>query len=373
MPLKISLLTIFSCLFLVSAVRIEEASYKLAKKLYDQQRYSEAASEFDTIIRNYPESSYYTIALYYGGLCQQSTGDYNRAQALFTRLYQISKNPAQKELAYYGIAKTYYLQKKYANTINSFQNFLSAYPNSSKADSAFFLMAQAYAQRGENDKAKLYYQQVVSYFPHSPFAPYASSRLQDNVSIAPKKDTQTTKSTEWDQIQEPQIDLDLQEVEEEVKPVKVEVIQESPEEKEIQITEEKPQKKLPSITGRVEGLLLSQKQTLDIPQQQVSIQTQAVNPVENKIVILTNMQKIISTNMINITNMTMLTQKVKVLDTEQLKIDNKKSQIQLQQEEIDRLRRLLEIKARLLDLKEDAIKQKTELLQKTNGVVLLDE
>lgn len=366
-------LAVWAVLLLSSAVRIDEASYKLARNLYEQKRYPEAAAEFDSLIAKFPASRFHNIALYYGGLSWLNAGDPARSQILFARLYKAADQPLQKELAWYGLGQSYYHQKKYANTINTYQQFLTAYPDSDKADRVLYFLGRSWEERGEASKARPYYQQILSYYPRSPLASLAQKRIAPQPAVREKTQPQT--QPEWQELKETEAYPELEEIEETV-PVKKTVTENreiSPQyqpEPEVQEV-----KKLPSITGRVEGLLLSQTRTLQIPGQ--TVQTQTLQPVVQTQtagpLFVTNHHRVVSTNLVVLTNTAVLTQKVRVLDTEMLKLDNHKSQMQVRQEEIDRLRRLLEIKARLLELKEDAVRQKAELLRSTNQVVFTDE
>ncbi len=391
--------SLFTAALLMSASSLDKATYELGKRLFNDERYNEAAEEFKKIISRYQDSSYFEISLYYTGLSYQFAHQPQRAMTYFKELYKQAPSDSQKELALYGVSKSYFDQSKYANAINVMKQFLQYYPGSKKTDAVLFMMGQSYDKKGYPDQSRIWYNILLREHPLSPYARYARPAQPEAQNTVVK--TLPLETSEVNQTINHQQDwADLDEVQEEVLPQKdiqpqqTRIIQPLQEEQEPVTQPEKINKKPQKIViqpqaveeevfpvrGKVEGLKLTPVKKIDIPVSQYDDtreipetgQTTVLNQaqVQTQILVRTNFQNIIQTNYQSLTNMTVLTQKVKVLDTEQLKIDNKRSQMELHQEEIDRLRRLLEIKARLLELKEEAIKQKTILLQKTNAVVV---
>jgi TolA-binding protein len=89
----------------------------------------EARTEFDFVIKNFPNSRYFDEALYQRGLLDFETGNYEGAVTGFTNLLTKVPNSGFAPYAYMRRASSYYNLKNYDRTIADYKAVLDKFPS----------------------------------------------------------------------------------------------------------------------------------------------------------------------------------------------------------------------------------------------------
>ena len=166
-----------------------------AISLYNDEDYQEAATEFESILLQYPGSSMVDDAQYYLGMCRFLRDEYILAAYEFSKL--IKNIPAsdfvpqaQYMLAesYYELSPDYTLDQKYTvKAIDEFQAFIDFFPLNEKVGEAEqkiselndklaqkeFTIAYIYQKLDYYSASLQYYENVVEIYHDTQYAPLA--------------------------------------------------------------------------------------------------------------------------------------------------------------------------------------------------------
>jgi tol-pal system protein YbgF len=119
----------------------EQASYALAKKIFDEGDKENARIQFENFINKYPDS----------------------------------KNA---DNARFWIADSYYAEKWYEKAILEYQRVLENYPDSNKTAAARLKQGYSFAELGETANARLILKELIKRHPDSNEAKYAQKKLK---------------------------------------------------------------------------------------------------------------------------------------------------------------------------------------------------
>lgn len=169
-----------------------------ALKLYNDEDYQDAATEFEAILLQYPGSIYVDDAQYYLGMCRFQRGEYILAAFEFSKL--IRNMPASEFVAdaqfmlaesYYQLSPNYTLDQKYTKkAIEEFQAFIDFFPlNEKVAESERkiaelndklarkeFTIAVIYEKMDYYTASLKYYDSVLEVYHDTQYAPQAMYR-----------------------------------------------------------------------------------------------------------------------------------------------------------------------------------------------------
>jgi tol-pal system protein YbgF len=123
------------------AANPEKAAYDRAFDLFQKNQFQTARQQFQSFMKQYPQSPMADTALYWVG-------------------------------------ESYYAEKQYQNSIETFQQVLNRYPNGSKVPNAMLKQAAAFQQIGDNTAARILYERLIEKFPKSPQAQIAKQKLK---------------------------------------------------------------------------------------------------------------------------------------------------------------------------------------------------
>jgi outer membrane protein assembly factor BamD len=139
------LLTIWSCGSSVNTADLEpEERLNYAISLFEDEDYVEAATEFETLLLQYPGSVIVDDAQYYLGLCKFERGEYIIAAYEFSKLIKsmpasdfVSKAQFMLAQSYYELSPNYNLDQKYTKkAIEEYQAFIDFFPLNEKVAEA---------------------------------------------------------------------------------------------------------------------------------------------------------------------------------------------------------------------------------------------
>jgi outer membrane protein assembly factor BamD len=172
-----------------------EERLQAAIKMYDDEDYEEAATEFEAILLQYPGNSVVDDAQYYLGMCKFQRGEYILAAYEFSKL--VKNMPASDFLpkaqfmlaeSYYELSPNYALDQKYTvKAIDEYQAFIDFFPLNEKVSEAEkkiselneklarkeYTIANIYEKMGYYNASIKYYNMVAETYHDTKYAPLA--------------------------------------------------------------------------------------------------------------------------------------------------------------------------------------------------------
>lgn len=384
-------------LLFIYAGTVYSASYETellskGKSLMNQNAYPEAINYFNTINTRYTTSPLLPESLNLTAKCYYQLGDYRHALQFYALSDKSGGSEYQKRQSIFGIALSYFQLKDYGRAIPYFLYFGQKFTDSPVAGSAFYYAGTAFEYLGRSAEALKTYQELMVRYPQSSYYGKALERVTalDTPRRLPRAEFSREFSTDDSPvaIERPKRtspNIDYYPESDETK---------SADEIEIPIVRETAKYRA------IDTARVNRTETLvpDIEPQCVdeeTAETQTPTKIDSKNLMRKNTglsisgetkfpELLLMTNYVTVTNRTVyrnpdtmqrtitnkvvLTQyvQVKILDTNAMLLDQVKTEHRESDEEVDRFRSLLEMKAKLLNLKEQAIREKEKLLMETN-------
>ncbi len=114
---------------------------------------------------------------YKQGLREYGNRNYDKSIAIYRNL--LAKNPTHKLASNctYWIGENYFKKGDYLSAIESFQAVFG-YKKSYKKDDATLMLGRSYHKLGQLEKAKSYFNQLITSYPNSEYVPKARQWLQ---------------------------------------------------------------------------------------------------------------------------------------------------------------------------------------------------
>ena len=211
---KIEHLIAFSKKYPKSVYR-DDALYELGNTYVAQNKYNEAISAYDQLVRDIPNSSFVSKALLKKALIYENTGKSNDALTIFKRVAKdfpstpealqavasakiiyidqgnvdeyarwvktldyVQVGDTELDDATYLAAEQPYLENKQAQAQTRFEDYLKQFPNGQNALKAHFYLGQIYFSNGKNDMAIPHFEYVVNR-ERSEFTEQALARVSE--------------------------------------------------------------------------------------------------------------------------------------------------------------------------------------------------
>jgi outer membrane protein assembly factor BamD len=188
----------------------EEAELKIAQAYYAAERYPEAIAAFGNFERMHPTSQFLPSTEYHRGLAylaQYSTADRDQ-QAITNALTtfrnisdrfpgtpwaersQLRMRECREALARHEAeVATYYLHKNSMRAAESrLRGLLTEYPDTDAAAETLYAFGRAYADRDDDEAAKLAYATILRHHPDGPWAQSAREELGADTATASAAD-----------------------------------------------------------------------------------------------------------------------------------------------------------------------------------------
>jgi outer membrane protein assembly factor BamD len=187
-----------------------EDQFALAKKEYDKKKYSEAVTEFQKLIFNYPGAAFVDSAQYLLGMCYFQDKDYSSSVGEFKKvLSSFSESPLADDasfmIAYAHFKDSPKAELDQTNTLKAIQelkDFLDEYPESQHAPEAQKLLYGARTKQAQKlynngriyyklkhyDAALIYLQDVMDQYSDTKYAAPASFLIAESYREQKKSD-----------------------------------------------------------------------------------------------------------------------------------------------------------------------------------------
>ncbi len=138
-----------------------EATYRLARRAFDDKDYPLAIDYFQKFSVRYTEHPKLSKAQFYLGESYLQLKKYQEAVAPLQRFINNFAASRETPIAIFHLASCYYSLKEYREAAQNYAQLLRDYPNSDYEKSAQFNLALTYKDLGESDLAEQAYQDYV--------------------------------------------------------------------------------------------------------------------------------------------------------------------------------------------------------------------
>ena len=150
----------------------EAKDYQFAYQLYTNGLFEEANKKFEAFIQQYPSHELIPSADYY--FARSKTGaDSVNIEAYYDTYIRKYPNTEYAGLLLQDIGHRFIQQRKYDEAISYYRKSLESGISEEKAGEAFYWMAEAAVEKGENERARQLYLELADTYPDSEWAPEA--------------------------------------------------------------------------------------------------------------------------------------------------------------------------------------------------------
>jgi len=179
----------------------DRAVYDIAMEYYQQEDYSQALTEFQSLIDDYPSSSWADDSRYQIAWCNIYLGDYSQAIKEFDSLLSNYPESDYRDYSQYYKSWTYEVKMGlYIQAILSYYTVLLNYPGSQWADDAQLGIGNCYYATFDYGNAIKEYQKVIDYYPLSDLLPLAQFSIAQSYRQANQRNTAIQKYKELIQL-----------------------------------------------------------------------------------------------------------------------------------------------------------------------------
>jgi len=139
----------------------DKALYGSAWCLREKKAFKEACVAFEKVAATFPTSAVCAQALYWAGRCRMDLAEHAQARGLFARTLQAPGAEKVAADAAYHAARCLLSEKKHDEAVKALEKFLKDHAKSERRVNALYDLAWAYRGKGDEAKARQYFQQVA--------------------------------------------------------------------------------------------------------------------------------------------------------------------------------------------------------------------
>jgi len=130
-----------------------DAQFKIARDLFDDKKYKEAAVEFEKVAINFPNSGSAADALIMAAECYVNLKDWQRAIDAYERFVRYFPDHPTAAAGHFNLATVYYNAGKYEKALEHFKIVADSFPQSEYAQNAAYNVSICYRKLGLEAKA----------------------------------------------------------------------------------------------------------------------------------------------------------------------------------------------------------------------------
>lgn len=152
-------------------VRIAESVFKLAESHEQQQRFMDAAGEYERVALEFPEAKIADVSLFNAGLAYEKCSEWSRSILMYQRLLQ--KYLASKLLvkAHFRSAKCYEKLLQWDNAGENYLRVVANYPQSDMAPVSLYNAGFCFENAGKPEAAAATFEKLAKLYPKSEEVP----------------------------------------------------------------------------------------------------------------------------------------------------------------------------------------------------------
>lgn len=163
---KILFLLMFLC---GAAVKLDDATFKVGRRYFDQGLYTEAEKRFLDIVRKFPDSKHYRDSLFYLGQTYAHMNKFQAALQYYKVLLNKARTVKEKQSALLGIAKSWLQMGVHAKAAEFYSFYASEYPESEYTPAALYFAGIARERENNIKNAIEKYRLILEMYPNSDY------------------------------------------------------------------------------------------------------------------------------------------------------------------------------------------------------------
>lgn len=168
---------------------IPRAYYNMGRSYLNLKFYEDAFSQFEIILKHYPESHYSKNSLLQQGIIHLNMLRYEKAIETLQKFVAENKNAPQIHEAYYKIGEAQFQLKQYKEARKHFDRAWSLNPDYMKRDpELMFHMGEAYFENHDYQTARSIYEDLIDRYPTESFSNLVAIRIGDFLRAEDKED-----------------------------------------------------------------------------------------------------------------------------------------------------------------------------------------
>ncbi|MBI3012862.1 MAG: tetratricopeptide repeat protein [Elusimicrobia bacterium] len=161
--------------------KMTSGSFEVANALFNQKKYLDAIPNYEQFVRESPDSSDVTEAMYRIGLCYYRLEYYSQAIAAWEDMEKRFPKDERTEEAVFQIADTYFRAQKQDKAIETFRKILDQYPFSARRLETMLRIGQSYYNAGQYDKSVPELENFLKRYPADPKSNETLDLLESSV------------------------------------------------------------------------------------------------------------------------------------------------------------------------------------------------
>ncbi len=152
-------------------VRIAESIFKLAEFHEQEQRFMDAAAEYERVALEFPDAKIADVSLFNAGLAYEKSSEWSRSILMYQRLLQ--KYPSSKLLvkAHFRSAKCYEKMLQWDNAGENYLRVVANYPQSDMAPVSLYNAGFCFENAGKPEAAAATFEKLAKLYPRSEEVP----------------------------------------------------------------------------------------------------------------------------------------------------------------------------------------------------------
>lgn len=147
--------------------RIAESIFRMAESFEEQSRFKDAATQYERVALEYPESKIADIALFNSGLSYEKQAEWSHAILVFQRLLQKYSNSELLPKSQFRIAKCYEKLLQWDLAAEAYLKVTANYPKSELASVSLYNAAFCFENGGKLKEAGAAFEKMAQVFPQS--------------------------------------------------------------------------------------------------------------------------------------------------------------------------------------------------------------
>ena len=143
----------------------DESRFNRAMCLYGKEMWTAAFDALNALREDFIGTDLFYSIVYYTGMIFTERQTYDEARVEFQNVVS-SAHEELAPLAQFGIGQTYFAEAKYDDAIESYQQVIDTYPDSTMAQEAHFTIGWAYEKLKKYDEAIIQVEGAIEKYPH---------------------------------------------------------------------------------------------------------------------------------------------------------------------------------------------------------------
>ncbi len=152
-------------------VRIAESIFRMAEEYESQQQFEKAASEYERIALEFPDSKIADVSLFNAGLCYEKLSQWSRAVLMYQRLNKRYEGSDLVTKSMFRMAKAHEKMQQWEDAARMYLKLVSQFPQSEFSETSLYNAGFSFENAGLIAEAAATFEKLALSFPQSGDAP----------------------------------------------------------------------------------------------------------------------------------------------------------------------------------------------------------